>query len=397
MGRQNTVFGQVTRRFPIRMEKRNVLRADGDLYLDQRDPVRTFQPVFSPVKISDFDYTLPEMAIAQHPVEPRDASRLMVVRRDTGHIEHRRFSDLPGYLAPEDVLVVNRTRVMPARLRGVRAETGGRVELLLVREEVPGVWEALLQPGARLAAGTRLVLEDGALEAVVMDDPGAETRHVRFQAGEAVWETLRRVGHLPLPPYIRRSANRKDETRYQTVYADEAGAVAAPTAGLHFTESLLERIRNTGTGIVSTLLHVGPGTFRPMRVEQIEEHVMDAEYYRVEASAVDEIVRRRRCGGRIVAVGTTTVRTLETLAQETMQDGEEPPIRDYEGWTRCYIYPPYRFHLVDALVTNFHLPRSTLLMLVCALAGRERTLSAYEEAVRSGYRFYSYGDAMLVI
>lgn len=348
------------------------------------------------MNVSAFDYHLPETSIAQYPVEPRDASRLMVVHRDTENIEHRTFRDLPDYLTPEDTLVINRTRVMPARLRGVRAETGGRVDILLIREESPGLWEALLRPGARLRAGTRLSLEDGALEATIADGPGAESRRIRFPEGVDVRETLSRVGHLPLPPYIRREAGAEDTVRYQTIYADEPGAIAAPTAGLHFTEGLLRRIRDAGVAVVSVLLHVGPGTFRPLRAGEVETHVMEAEYYRIDAPAMREIFLRRK-HGRIVAVGTTTVRALETIAGETESHAGDPTVRDYEGWTSCYIYPPHRFRLVDALVTNFHLPRSTLLVLVCAFAGRELILRAYEEAVRTGYRFYSYGDAMLVV
>lgn len=343
-----------------------------------------------------FDYNLPEELIAQYPVEPRDASRLMVINRGTGVIEHRLFSDLLTYLKPEDTLVINRTRVIAARLRGVRVETGGRVEVVLIREQTPGLWEALLRPGARLLPGTKLLLEEGALEATVVDKPGSESRCLRFPDGVEVLETLERVGQLPLPPYITRSVNADDRTRYQTVYADEPGAIAAPTAGLHFTDRLLNSIRQVGVRIVPILLHVGPGTFRPLRSETIEEHTMEPEYYRVEAAALREIVARRK-KGRILAVGTTTVRTLETIAGETLDNADEMPVQDCEGWTSCYIHPPYRFRLVDTLVTNFHLPRSTLLMLVCAFAGRELVLSAYEEAVRERYRFYSYGDAMLVV
>lgn len=343
-----------------------------------------------------FDYNLPEELIAQYPVEPRDRSRLLVLNRGTGAIEHRQFSELSTYLKPEDTLVINRTRVIPARLQGVRLETGGRVEVVLIREQALGLWEALLRPGARLLPGTKLILEEGALEATVVDKPGPESRSLRFPDGVDVRETLERVGRLPLPPYITRSVNADDRARYQTVYADEPGAIAAPTAGLHFTDRLLNSIRQAGVHIVPILLHVGPGTFRPLRSETIEEHTMEPEYYRVEAAALRAILARRK-EGRIVAVGTTTVRTLETIAAETLAHADDLPEQDCEGWTSCYIHPPYHFQLVDALVTNFHLPRSTLLMLVCAFAGRELALNAYEEAVRERYRFYSYGDAMLVV
>ena len=379
------------------------------------------------MNIAAFDYALPEDLIAQHPAEPRDAARLMVVHRRGGVIEHRAFRDIVDYLAPADTLVLNRTRVMPARLRGVRPATGGRVEVVLVREVAPAQWEALLKPGARLAKGTRLELEGGALAATVEDDPGPDVRHVRFAGNVDVVRVIERVGRTPLPPYIRRDPDTSDRDRYQTVYAEEYGAVAAPTAGLHFTAPLLDRIRAKGTAVVPVLLHVGPGTFQPIRSAAVEDHEMGDEYYRVEAREA-ETIRRRRGEGRVVAVGTTAVRVLETIAAEgACDDGGfganegadaegsdggaktegasgagsgaasvlEP--RRYEGRTRCFIYPPYDFRLVDALLTNFHLPKSTLLLLVSAFAGRELVLSAYEEAVREKYRFYSYGDAMLIV
>ena len=346
------------------------------------------------MNLAQFDYSLPEDLVAQHPVEPRDAARLMVVHRRGGVIEHRNFRDIVDYLAPADTLVLNRTRVIPARLRGVRPSTGGPVEVVLVREVAPSRWEALLKPGARLAKGTRLDLEDGALAATVEDDPGTGIRHVGFEKNVDVTRVIERVGRPPLPPYIRRAPVSSDKNRYQTVYAEEDGAVAAPTAGLHFTAPLLDHIRARGTAVVPILLHVGPGTFQPVRTTVVEEHVMDAEYYRVEAREAETIERRRR-GGRIVAVGTTSVRALETIAAEGSGEGLEP--RRYEGRTRCFIYPPYDFRMVDALLTNFHLPKSTLLLLVSAFAGRELILAAYEEAVREGYRFYSYGDAMLIV
>lgn len=370
------------------------------------------------MNIAEFDYVLPEDLIAQYPVEPRDKSRLMVVHRRGGVIEHRVFRDIVDYLAPADTLVLNRTRVMPARLRGVRPETGGRVEVVLVREVAPSLWEALLKPGARLSKGTRLVLEDGALAAAVEDSPGPDVRHVRFAGNAEVVRVIEQVGRTPLPPYIRRAPDTSDRDRYQTVYAEEYGAVAAPTAGLHFTAPLLDRIRARGTAVVPILLHVGPGTFQPVRTAAVEDHEMGAEYYRVEAHQAEEILDRRS-EGRVVAVGTTAVRTLETIAAgggsgnggpgaggtsrpvgESGEGTESGPVlepRRYEGRTRCYIYPPYEFKLVDTLLTNFHLPKSTLLLLVSAFAGTELVLSAYEEAVREKYRFYSYGDAMLIV
>lgn len=357
------------------------------------------------MNLSEYDYFLPEDLIAQYPTEPRDTSRLMVVHRRTGKIEHRTFRDIVNYLSPADTLVLNRTRVMPARLRGVRPETGGKVEVVLVRpisEIAPARWEALLKPSARLAKGTRLELEGGVLTATVEDDPGKEIRRVRFEGDTDVVRIIEQVGRTPLPPYIRRAPDAEDRDRYQTVYAEEYGAVAAPTAGLHFTAPLLDRIRSRGTAVVPVLLHVGPGTFQPIRSYDVEDHEMDAEYYRVEARQA-ETIQNRRSEGRVVAVGTTAVRVLETIAagggagEGAGSAGAELEPRRYEGLTRCFIYPPFEFRLVDALLTNFHLPKSTLLLLVSAFAGRELILSAYEEAVREKYRFYSYGDAMLIV
>ena len=382
------------------------------------------------MNLAAYDFNLPEDLIAQHPAEHRDTSRLMVVHRRGGMIEHRAFRDIVEYLAPADALVLNRTKVMPARLLGTRPETGGKVEVVLVRqvrESAPALWEALLKPGARLARGTRLDLEGGVLTATVEDDPGPDIRHVRFGGNEDVTRVIEQVGRTPLPPYIRRSPDATDRDRYQTVYAEEYGAVAAPTAGLHFTAPLLDRIRSRGTAVVPILLHVGPGTFQPIRSAAVEDHEMDAEYYRMEAHEAEAILKKRG-EGRVVAVGTTVVRALETIAagSSAVDAGSGPdrasaaggaakggggfgPVgpggpgghrlvpRRYEGRTRCFIYPPYDFRLVDALLTNFHLPKSTLLLLVSAFAGRERILSAYEEAVREKYRFYSYGDAMLIV
>lgn len=345
---------------------------------------------------ADFEYPLPDELIAQYPVEPRDAARLMVVHRRTGDIEHRTFREIVEYLAPGDGLVVNRTRVMPARLKGVRAETGGKVEVLLVREVEPGLWEGLLRAGSRLVPGTKLVLGDGVLSAEVAAGPEADRRYLRFPEHLDVRRIVERVGHVPLPPYIRREPVESDRTQYQTVYADAPGAVAAPTAGLHFTEPLLEQVRARGVRIIPILLHVGPGTFRPVKADRVEDHAMEAEFYRVEADAARQIVETRSTG-RVVAVGTTVVRALETIAAGQADDEDDLAGRTYEGWTTRFIHPPYRFRLIDALVTNFHLPRSTLLMLVCAFTGRELTLRAYEEAVHERYRFYSYGDAMVIV
>ncbi|MBT5872470.1 MAG: tRNA preQ1(34) S-adenosylmethionine ribosyltransferase-isomerase QueA [Candidatus Latescibacteria bacterium] len=345
--------------------------------------------------LSDFNYHLPEGLIAQRPTKTRDASRLMVVHRDTGQIEHRKFSDVIAYLKPGDGLVLNRTRVMRARLLGRRKDTNGNVEAVLIREVTEGLWETLLRPSRRLAVGSVFVLEDGISEALVSDGPDTDSRYLRFPNEPNVPDLLQRVGRLPLPPYVLREDDEKDVARYQTVYGDALGAIAAPTAGLHFTESLLQSVADKGVSVIPILLHVGPGTFQPVRVDQISDHKMEKEYYSIDTTAAGEI-NGVRTTGRIVAVGTTSVRTLETAASDSL----EPSLghlRPCQGWTNCFIYPPYDFKVVDSLLTNFHLPRSTLLMLVCAFAGKDPILHAYEEAVREGYRFYSYGDAMLIV
>lgn len=337
------------------------------------------------MRADDFDYQLPKGLIAQHPVEPRDHARLMVLHRDSGTLEHRRFYELPGYLREGDVLVVNESKVFPARLLG-RRSSGGKVELLLLRRLEGDLWEALARPGRRVRPGERLYFGEGVTGEVVERTEDGK-RVVRF-SGDL--RALRRLGQVPLPPYIRRPPVPEDEERYQTVYAKVEGSVAAPTAGLHFTEELLGKLREEGVRIVPVVLHVGPGTFRPVEGE-VSEHRMEPEYYEVTGEAADAINEARGRGGRVVAVGTTSVRVLETVADE---EGRVHPGR---GLTELFIYPPYRFKAVDVLITNFHLPRSTLLMLVAAFAGRERVLEAYGEAVRLGYRFYSYGDAMLIL
>ncbi|HEY8496330.1 MAG TPA: tRNA preQ1(34) S-adenosylmethionine ribosyltransferase-isomerase QueA [Limnochordales bacterium] len=340
------------------------------------------------MRVSDFDYELPEELIAQTPVEPRDAARLLVVHRDTGLMEHRIFRDLPQYLRAGDVLVLNDTRVMPARLFGVKASTGGRVEVLLLRRRGPDAWEALVRPGRRLPVGTRIVFGEGQLSAEVIDRTEAGGRVLRFAPADDLDERLKELGQVPLPPYIR--APLADPERYQTVYARDAGSAAAPTAGLHFTPELLDRLQGMGVEIVYLTLHVGLGTFRPVQAERVEEHRMHAEYFSVPQATAEAVNAAKREGRRVVAVGTTVARTLEASAA----DGR---VRCGDGWTDLFIYPGYRWKIVDALITNFHLPRSTLLMLVSALLGRERTLAAYQEAVRQRYRFYSFGDAMLIL
>ncbi|BDG60801.1 tRNA preQ1(34) S-adenosylmethionine ribosyltransferase-isomerase QueA [Caldinitratiruptor microaerophilus] len=341
------------------------------------------------MKVADFDFELPPERIAQTPIEPRDASRLMVLHRDSGELEHRIFRDLPRYLRAGDALVLNDTRVIPARLIGEREGTGGRVEVLLLHPTGPDTWETLVRPGRKARPGQRLLFGGGRLRAEVQGLTPAGGRAVRFTYEGRFEDVLEELGRVPLPPYIRTEL--EDPGRYQTVYARDPGSAAAPTAGLHFTPRLLEEIAGLGVEIVYLTLHVGLGTFRPVQVEDVEEHVMHAEYYRVTEEAAARLNAARARGGRIIPVGTTALRTLETVADEA------GVIRPGSGWTDIFIYPGYRFKATDALVTNFHLPRSTLLMLVSALAGRERILAAYREAVRLGYRFFSFGDAMLIL
>ena len=341
------------------------------------------------MKTKDFDYTLPEHLIAQHPADRRDASRLLVYDRKSDTVAHRHFSDILEYIRPEDCLVLNDTRVIPARLLGKREDTGGAMEFLLLRDKGGDTWETLVKPGRRARIGSRFVFGDGALTAEVLSKTEGGGRLVRFFYEGVFHEVLDRAGLMPLPPYIHETL--EDPTRYQTVYAHYRGSAAAPTAGLHFTEDLLHDIQDRGTSIAKLTLHVGLGTFRPVKEERIEDHPMHAEVYRVTQEAADTINQTRQRGGRIIAVGTTAVRTLETAADDT------GVVHPGEGETDIFIYPGYLFRAVDALITNFHLPQSTLLMLVSALAGREEMLSAYRQAVEKEYRFFSFGDAMLIL
>lgn len=334
----------------------------------------------------DFDYDLPPESIAQHPA-PRGESRLLVLDRE-GPERHRRIRDLPELLRPGDLLVLNDTRVIPARLYGHRAQGGGRIEILLVEKTGAADWEVLLKPGRRARPGTVIEFEPG-LTAEVLGR--SEEGHFRLRFSEPIETHLERLGHIPLPPYIGRPDEPADRDRYQTVYAQHPGAIAAPTAGLHFSQDLLDQIAAAGIGLTRITLHVGLGTFKPVTAENIEEHRMERERYEISEEAAEAIRAARGRGGRVVAVGTTVVRTLESAA---LAGGGE--VRPRSGSTELFITPGFRFQAVDVLLTNFHLPRSTLLMLVSAFAGRERVLAAYEEAVRVGYRFYSYGDAMLV-
>jgi S-adenosylmethionine:tRNA ribosyltransferase-isomerase len=340
------------------------------------------------MKTSDFHFDLPPELIAQHPVERRDQSRLLVFHRSEGRVEHRRFADLPDYLAAADALVLNETQVLPARLIGRRQPGGGKAELLLVRPLDGGGWLALGRPMRRLGPGEEIEFGDGSLKAIVKERT-AEGRVVVDFNGD-LNQALERWGEVPLPPYIERSAVENDRQRYQTVYARTPGAIAAPTAGLHFTDPLLASIRDQGTAVLPVLLHVGPGTFAPVRVEDPALHRLEAEYYQVSPATADELGQRRSRGGRVVAVGTTAVRALETAA------GDNGVVAG-QGWSETFIYPPYRFKAVDCLVTNFHVPGSSLLFLVAAMVGRETLLDLYRQAIEARYRFYSYGDAMLIL
>lgn len=339
------------------------------------------------MKTSDFYFDLPEEFIAQTPLERRDASRLLCLDRWSGAREHRIFSELPELLHPGDCLVMNDSRVLPARLMGMR-ETGGVVEVLLLRDLGGGRWECLTRPGRKTRPGTRLIFGNGELEAEVLEVAEGGNRIVEFKYEGIFLEVLERLGKMPLPPYIK--VELEDGERYQTVYSKEPGSAAAPTAGLHFTKELLARIADRGVRECFVTLHVGLGTFRPVKAEDIEEHEMHSEFCIMPEETARIITETKRSGGRVVCVGTTSCRTVESFANE---DGT---MDAKSGWTNIFIYPGYRFKCMDALVTNFHLPESTLIMLVSAFAGRENVLAAYNEAVREKYRFFSFGDAMFI-
>jgi len=339
------------------------------------------------MKLSDFDYKLPEELIAKAPAERRDASRLMVLHCDDGRIEHRRFSDIVEYLKPSDILVVNNTKVIPARLIGHKKQTGGEVEILLLRHESENLWNCLVRPGRRLMLGAKVEFKEGLMEAEIVEHREGGQRLVRFTHQGDFYQILEKVGQVPLPPYIDRKPMEADKNRYQTIYAKEEGAVAAPTAGLHFTPELMKKISDKGVEVLEILLHVGWGTFKGVETTDIREHKMDAEYYNISQKAADKLKNGKIENRRIIAVGTTTSRALESF-------GQSGKLSD---WTDIFIYPPYEFKIVDALITNFHLPKSTLIMLVSALAGREKVMKAYQEAIQEKYRFYSYGDAMMII
>lgn len=335
-----------------------------------------------------FDYTLPEELIAQDPLEDRSASRLLTLDKGTGAVAHRHFYEICDMLGPGDCLVINDTKVIPARLMGQKAETGAGIEVLLLKRRGDDIWETLVKPGKKARLGTEISFGGGLLTGQVLEVVEEGNRLIRFRYEGIFEEILDRLGQMPLPPYITHQL--KDKNRYQTVYARHEGSAAAPTAGLHFTEELLASLREKGVTIVPVTLHVGLGTFRPVKAEQVEDHHMHAEFYQIGEKEAQVLNEAKKAGRRIIAVGTTSCRTLESAADESGQ------ITKLSGWTDIFIYPGYRFKMVEGLITNFHLPKSTLMMLVSALAGREHVMAAYEEAVRERYRFFSFGDAMLI-
>lgn len=340
------------------------------------------------MKVSDFDFYLPEELIAQHPLEKRDTSRLMVLDKKTGDIEHKVFKDIIEYLNEGDTLVLNNTRVMPARLIGAKEGTGGKIEFLLLKRLEGDKWECLAKPGKSAKPGRRFEFGDGKLKCEVLKVLDTGNRIIEFEYDGIFEEVLDSLGEMPLPPYIHERL--EDRERYQTVYSKEKGSAAAPTAGLHFTEELLKEIKEKGVNIVYLTLHVGLGTFRPVQVDDINDHIMHSEFYQLSKESADIINNTKKNGKRVIAVGTTSTRTLETISED---DGT---VKEASGWTDIFIYPGYKYKVVDNLITNFHLPESTLIMLVSALAGRDNVLNAYNEAVKEKYRFFSFGDAMFI-
>ncbi|MEH2942820.1 tRNA preQ1(34) S-adenosylmethionine ribosyltransferase-isomerase QueA [Lachnospiraceae bacterium KK002] len=353
--------------------------------------------------VKDFYYELPPELIAQDPLEDRSASRLLVLHKETGELEHTGFRRIADYLNPGDCLVLNNTRVIPARLFGEREGTHGRVEILLLKRKENDIWETLVKPGKKARPGTRIFFGGGLLTGEVLEIAEEGNRLIQFTYEGIFEEILDRLGQMPLPPYITHPL--QDKNRYQTVYAREEGSAAAPTAGLHFTPELLEEIRRKGISIAEVTLHVGLGTFRPVKAEQVQDHHMHSEFYQIDETAARIINETRQRGGRIICVGTTSCRTIESAAKalqaKKQQESRVFPngtvVAPVSGWTDIFIYPGYQFQVLDGLITNFHLPESTLVMLVSALAGREHVLHAYETAVREKYRFFSFGDAMLVV
>lgn len=353
--------------------------------------------------VKDFYYELPPELIAQDPLEDRSASRLLVLHKETGKLEHTGFRHIADYLNPGDCLVLNNTKVIPARLFGEREGTHGRVEILLLKRKENDIWETLVKPGKKARPGTRILFGGGLLTGEVLEIAEEGNRLIQFTYEGIFEEILDRLGQMPLPPYITHPL--QDKNRYQTVYAREEGSAAAPTAGLHFTPELLEEIRRKGISIAEVTLHVGLGTFRPVKAEQVQDHHMHSEFYQIDETAARTINETRQRGGRIICVGTTSCRTIESAAKvlqakKQQESGVFPDgtvVAPVSGWTDIFIYPGYQFQVLDGLITNFHLPESTLVMLVSALAGREHVLHAYETAVREKYRFFSFGDAMLVV
>ena len=340
------------------------------------------------MKTSDFYYDLPQEQIAQTPIEPRDHSRLMVLHRENDEIEHRHFYDILDYLDKGDCLIVNDSRVIPARIYGVKEDTGAKIEFLLLKQLTGNRWETLVKPGKKAKLGTKFIFGDGLLKAEVVDIVEDGNRIVELQSEENIYSTLDKIGQMPLPPYI--TAKLEDQERYQTVYSHELGSAAAPTAGLHFTNELLDKIRAKGVNIGYVTLHVGLGTFRPVKVDDVTKHKMHSEHYEIPAATAELIRKTKASGKRVIAVGTTSCRTLESVAA----NGE---IRACDGFTDIFIYPGFEFKVLDGLITNFHLPESTLIMLVSAFYGYDKTMKAYDIAVKEKYRFFSFGDAMAIL
>jgi S-adenosylmethionine:tRNA ribosyltransferase-isomerase len=343
--------------------------------------------------LQDFDYPLPKDLIAYHPAEKRDHSRLLVLDRRTGQLEHRYFYQIIDYLEESDGLVINQTKVFPARIFGINEKNQAKVEVLFLKKLEDNMWEVLVKPGKKVPSGSVISFNQDNLRCQILERTESGSWLAKPMFDGDLFEILEQLGKIPLPPYIKREPEPQDEYRYQTVYAKEKGAVAAPTAGLHFTPELLEKIGKKGIHKIPITLHVGWDSFRPIRVDNPEDHQLASEYFKIDQSSADKINQIKENGKRIVAVGTTTVRALETAAD----DGQPHRMQAKSGWTKKFIYPPYKFEIIDSLITNFHLPRSTLLLLVSAFATKELILKAYQEAIRKRYRFYSYGDAMLII
>lgn len=341
------------------------------------------------MNVKDFYFDLPQELIAQDPLEDRASSRLLVLDRETGEVTHRKFRDILGYLNPGDCLVINDTKVIPARLIGSREGTNAKIEVLLLKRRENDIWETLVKPGKKAKPGTVICFGDGLLKGTVIDVVEEGNRLIQFSYDGIFEEILDRLGQMPLPPYITHQL--QDKNRYQTVYAKHEGSAAAPTAGLHFTKELLQEIEDKGVKLAHVTLHVGLGTFRPVKVENVLDHHMHSEFYMVEESEAEKINQTKRDGGRVICVGTTSCRTIESASDEN------GILKAGSGWTDIFIYPGYQFKLIDRLITNFHLPESTLVMLVSALAGKENIMAAYKEAVKMRYRFFSFGDAMLIL